>query len=244
MRKCVYFFLLFGLIFTIFNCTKQVNTVDRQPSSVFLIPGVDDTCRVERGIDAVPEGNVIRIEWIPSSEEEVTGYEIYRGVDDKTGPYNLIAGLTVLTVTDSFFVDGPVSLNKRYYYYILAVTYDDDKSAPSDTLDYQLIQKAANLLPRGETNDSRPDFSWEDPNSPPKAYYVVRLVEVASGDIIWISLVPSSYNPNRETVLFNGDGTATADSLFSSIDYQWRVDIRGSEDHSGSESNWVALRLQ
>jgi len=34
------------------------------------------------------------------------------------------------------------------------------------------------------------------------------------------------------------------DSLLSSIDYQWRVDIIGSEDNSGSESNWVALRLQ
>jgi len=239
MRKCLFFPLLFGLIFTIFNCTEEINTGGIQPSSVTLVPGVADTCRVESGIDAIPEADAIRLEWIPSAEEEVTDYAIYRS-DDEGGPYNLIA---IASVPDSVFEDSAVSLDTRYYYYVRAMGGEGMMSESSDTLDYMLIEKAVRLIPGGETNDSRPHLSWEDPNSPPKAYYVIRVVEVASGDIIWISLVPSSYS-DRETVLFNGDGTATTDSLISSIDYQWRVDIIGSEDNSGSESNWNTITVK
>lgn len=239
MTKRFSFFLLFVLIFTIFYCTKKVNIGGIQPAAVVIIQGVPDTSRVERGIDAVPEGNAIRIEWISSPDEVVTDYEIYRGIE-RTGIYNLIVRAAV---PDSFYLDNGVTLNKRYYYYILAVSDEDIRSESSDTLSYELIQKATGLLPAGETTDSRPDFSWHDPNVPPKAFYVIRLVEVASGGIIWLSLVPSSYS-DRETVRFNTDGTAIIDSLQQGVDYQWRMDVVGSEDYSGSESGWIALRLQ
>jgi len=84
----------------------------------------------------------------------------------------------------------------------------------------------------------------QDPNIPTEAYYVIRFVKAASGEIIWISVVLSSYSGDRERVIFNSDGFASIDFLQTGIDYQWRVDIIGSESHSGSESGWVPIRLQ
>jgi len=233
------FFLLFGLIFTIFNCTKRATTGGIRPSPVVLIPGTADTCFAEKGLDAVPERDAIRIEWIPSSEDAVTGYELYRS-SEKEGPYSLIARLVI---TDSFFVDLGVSLYQRYYYYIEAVTDEGLKSDPSDTLDYKLIKKATGLDPVGKASNPRPVFSWENPDPYAAPCYIIRLIEAASGRYIWLHVVPSHYN-KRESVDFNIDGSAVLDSLAKGVDYQWRVDIRGPEEHCGSESNWVAFRVQ
>jgi len=240
MLRWLSFFLLFGLIFTIFNCTKRATTGGIKPSPVVLIPGVADTCFAKKGLDTVPDRDAIRVEWIPSSEDEVTGYELYRS-SEKGGAYSLIARLVV---TDSFFVDVGVSLYQRYYYYIEAVTDEGLKSDPSDTLDYKLIKKATGLDPNptGEA-DSRPVFSWENPDPYAAPCYIIRLVEVASGKYIWLHVVPSSYS-ERESVLFNVNGSAVLDSLVRGVYYQWRVDIRGPEDHCGSESNWVTFRVQ
>lgn len=242
MHKRNYFFLLFGLIFTIFNCNKQTNEVDIQPTAVVLIPWVSDTCRVERGIDAVPESDAIRIEWIPSPEEEVAGYEIYRSIEQRIGPYDLIAGSRVLTASDSFFVDGSVQVDKRHYYYILAVTYEGVQSAPSDTLDYMLIQKAIDILPDAEVFDTKPEFSWRDPNG--EASYIIRLMDVAADEYVWISSRIQSTYSDRETVPYNVDSTATLDSLLLGIEYIWRVDVVSSKTHCGSESEWVSFTVR
>lgn len=238
MLRWLSFFLLFGLIFTIFNCTKRATTGGIKPSPVVLIPGTADTCFAEKGLDAVPERDAIRIEWIPSAEDEVTGYELYRS-SKKEGLYSLIARLVV---SDSFFVDAGVSLYQRYYYYMEAVTDEGLKSDPSDTLDYKLIKKAIGLEPSGVA-DSKPLFSWENPDPYAAPCYIIRLVEVASGEYIWLHVVPSNYS-ERENVVFNIDGSAVLDSLVRGADYQWRVDIRGPENNCGSESNWVTFRVQ
>ena len=242
MHKCNYFFLLFGLIFTIFNCTKQTSEVDVKPTVVVLIPSVSDTCRVERGIDAVPESDAIRIEWIPSEDEEVAGYEIYRSIEQRSGPYDVIAGPRVLTASDSFFVDDLLQLDKRHYYYILASTFDGDKSAPSDTLDYMLIQKAIDLLPDAEVFNAKPEFSWVDPNR--EDAYIIRLMDVAADAYVWISSpIQSTYDP-REYVTFNVDSSSSVDSLVTGAEYIWRVDVVSSKAHCGSESEWVPFRVR
>ena len=240
MLRWLSFFLLFGLIFTIFNCTKRATTGGIKPSPVVLIPGTADTCFAKKGLGPVPDRDAIRVEWIPSSEDEVTGYELYRS-PNKEGPYSLIARLVV---TDSFFVDPGVSLYQRYYYYIEAVTDEGLKSDPSDTLDYRLIEKATGLDPVGEISNPRPMFSWKNPDRHAAPCYIIRLVEVASRKYIWLHVVPSSYSGERESVLFNRDGSAVLDSLARGVSYQWRVDIRGSEDNCGSESNWVTFKVQ
>ncbi|MFH1941829.1 MAG: hypothetical protein ABIL68_06965 [bacterium] len=240
MRLRLSFFLLFVVIFAIFKCTKILDSVVGEPVRVVLIPSISDTCRYERGMDAVPEGDAILIAWIPSGEENVTEYEIYRG-SRKDAVYTQIARVQV---PDSTYLDYRVTLDTRHYYYLLAVNDEGIRSEPSDTLNYKLIRKSTGLLPVGVTTIAKPVFSWHDPNTPQKAFYVIRLMESATKQVVWLSLIPSSYSGDRETVQFNHDGTAHIDSLGADIDYQWRVDVVGSEDCSGSESEWIALKSQ
>lgn len=239
MRNGSYFFLLLGLIFAIFSCTKQVNTIKNRPLPVMLVPGVQDTSEIEKGIDAIPEGDKIRIEWKASPEIEVRDYRIYRSVEREKS-YLFISELSI---PDTTFEDEAI-VGQRYYYYIQAVTDENIESFPSDTLDYKLIHKAVNITPKGTTIYPQPELSWKDPNIPTEAYYVIRFVKATSGEIMWISVVPSSYSGDREGVIFNSDGFASIDFLQPGIDYQWRVDIIGSESHSGSESGWLPIRLQ
>ena len=131
MRTGLYFFLLLGLIFAIFTCIKQVNTSKIQPLPVVFISGSPDDAIIERGIDAIPEGDSIRLEWLPSVEEEVIGYRLYRGVQ-RDGGYHLVS---IIMIPDSTYVDETVQIGERYYYTIRAVTDEHIESDPSDTLD-------------------------------------------------------------------------------------------------------------
>ena len=235
MSRCICFCLLFGLIFAIINCVKQTGNL---PFPVVFVGGVADTCRVEEGIDAVPESDAIRLEWIPNSTDYIEYYGLYRSIDRSQG-YNLIS--EVAAGSDSY-IDDDVLLHRRYYYYIVAVSDDGLWSEASDTLSYQLIHKPVGLDPNGVTSEGTPNFSWRDPNN--AAAYVVRLKDEASGDYIWIREVPSSYSGDRESVLFNDDGRATIQTLLPSTDYRWRVDVIGPEEASGSESQWIGIRVQ
>ena len=236
MWKQMVFCLLFGLLFTIFNCKNEVNTGTIKPSPIILIAGLGDTSLVERGIDTIPEGDVIRIEWIPSSEGEVNRYRIYRSEENRSGPFIEIGSVSEI---DSFFLDYSVSVGKRYYYYVLVQNDDEILSDPSDTLDYKLIAKATNL----KTTASADSFSWIDPNDYAAPFYVIRLLEVASQDMIWFTTIETKYD-NIQSVLYNKDGSANLDSLIIGIDYQWRIDIKGPEDHCGSESEWAIIQRE
>ena len=239
MRTGLYFFLLLGSIFAIFTCIKQVNTSKIQPLPVVLISGSPDHAVIERGIDTIPEGDSIRLEWRPSAEEEVIGYRLYRGVH-RDGGYHLVS---FIMIPDSTYVDETVRIGERYYYTIRAVTDEHIESDPSDTLDYKLILKPIDTTPKGQIDEAVPVLGWKDPNFPPEAFYVIRFKVIHTNTTVWISRIPSSYG-ERENVRFNADGLASIDMLHSGTDYQWRVDVIGSEDHMGSESRWIQLRYQ
>ena len=240
MVRRLYFFLLFAGIFAIFHRNKSTNNETLSPSSVVLLAGVDDTCRVERGIDAVPEGDIIRLEWIPGRPDEIAEVEIFRSTV-RAGPYTAIVKIAM---TDSVYEDGDVQPEMRYFYFVRALNREGLPSEPSDTLSYKLIRKAVSLSPSGMIDTARPELSWTDPNLPPKAFYIIRCMEGISGAVVWISVVPSSYTGGTESVLFNFDGKSTVDSLQSGVTYFWRVDIVGSESGSGSESVWSTVRRQ
>jgi hypothetical protein len=241
MRPC--FFLLFGTIFIILNCKKQLADEGIQPAPVYLIPAVHDTCRIEKGIDAIPDGNAISLQWLPSKEDIVRGYAIYRS-DVKKGVYQIIADETVLSQFDSLFFDFSITLNKRYYYFIVAVSDEDMQSEPSDTLDYKLIEKASQLSIQQGENQLRPVFQWKDPNAwQASPYYVIRLVSVINGDYVWISQISPQFGSEFQQIIYNEDGTAAMDSLVPGRDYDWRIDVAGSENNSGSESQWSRFQL-
>jgi len=224
--------LILILNFTILTCDKSVSTTGKKPSSVVFINKTADTSLVERGIDAVPDGNKIRLEWFQNSEEEVDRYKIYRS-EKREENYSLIT-----TTADTVFEDI-VATHTRYYYYVIAETDEGVTSESSDTIDYTLFDKAILLLPDSTVNVSMPTFIWSDPNEHSYDQYFIRVVNVDSNKTIWISVIQSTYSEN-EKIIFNADSKALVSQLLPDINYKWRIDIEGNE-RSGSESYWKSI---
>jgi len=240
MRHPAVFFLLFVLIFINFNCKNSAGPSRIRPSAVRLIPGVDDTCRVERGMDAVPEGNAIRIEWTDNGDERTEGYEVNRSVSTQ-GPFSKI--MTIQDPGQRYTEDTVPSIDSRYYYTVNAIDGEGGRSNPSDTLSYRLIRKAQDLQP-SETCGDIPEFRWRDDNSPHANAYIVRVRDKTTGGIVWIGTVQARYGEDYQSAPYNTDGTASVNRLIIGRAYEWRVDIIGNESRCGSESPWVSVTIQ
>jgi hypothetical protein len=237
MRGKVRFFLILSTIFAIFNCSKKINQSSLRPPKVSMIPAVADTSRIERGIDAVPNLNAIRIEWYLSSDERVTGYEIYRRETQGVK----FAKIWTAAENDTFYEDIVPKIGTRYYYTVLAVNDEDLRSETGDTLSYMLLKKATGMDPNGESAGTKPVFIWTDPNQ--QHEYIIRVEENIGHRTVWITVVPSDYTPQPQSAIFNFDQKAVVGALVSGKEYRWRVDVRG-QNNSGSESEWVALKIR
>jgi len=231
------FFLILCASFSILNCDKTNNPDRIGPAAPVMIPETADTSSVERGIDAVPEGDWIQLEWTHPEKETIRSYDIHRG-NSADSLFRFIA-----ETTDTVFIDKIDSVGSRYFYFVKAVNHDGVASQPSDTVSYRLIAKPVDLSPIGDIENTKPIFSWRDPNEPPEASYVIRVVQEQTMKTVWIAEVPSNYE-YMQTTVYNQDGLAHDSLLVSEKDYLWRVDIRGSESHSGSESPWMPLHLK
>jgi hypothetical protein len=240
MKKSISFFLIFVSLFTIFYCKQKVTVESEKPSPIVFLQNGSDTSQFESGIDAIPEGDFIRLEWIPSSEDIVSGYEIYRRTT-RGGSFQRIATAEEVEAYRDAYIDETVGIGTRYFYYILAVTPDGEKSNPSDTLDYVLIKKAKLIGPIGNTNDRIPVFRWNDENDVTQQGYVIRLIEQNTENYIWIHLLAGdqiNWGGQEQSIRFNVDHSAKIDSLEVNQSYQWRIDIVGPEMNCGSESVW------
>jgi hypothetical protein len=241
MSKNPCFLLILSLVFATFYCQKKVNRSDIRPPRVVMVPAVSDTSRVEKGIDAVPEGNTIRVEWIPCADESVAEYEIHRR--EGNAPGARFVQIATVVHPDSFCLDSGPRLLVRYFYSVWAVTDDGLRSESSDTLSYMLLLKSTIHSPRGETTETKPVFSWTDNNQPHVDEYVVRVVDAVSGEPVWISVVRNNYEPGPQSVVYNADQTARLAALLLGKEYRWRVDARG-QGAAGSESEWVSLKIK
>lgn len=229
-------FLLLILIFINFSCKSKESPAKERPQPVELIPCSADTSRIESGIDAVPDGDKIHLEWNPNSDVTVSTHEVYRSAVIN-GTYSKVASVDIPTR----FYDDPVSVNIRYYYYVLAVSDEGVKSEPSDTLSYKLIFKPEILGPEGDST-VRPIFIWRDANR--ASDYVIRVQESGSDAFVWFSKFQApQYGPEEQSISFNADHAAVKDSLTMGKVYQWRIDVVGSEKASGSESRWVSITI-
>jgi hypothetical protein len=231
------FFLILCASFVILSCSKT-NKADRiGPTSPVIIPQTADISSVERGIDAVPEGDWIQVEWTHLEKESIRSYQVYRD-NPPDSLFRFIA-----ETTDSVFIDKVDTIGARYSYFVKAVNHDGIPSNPSDTVRYRLIAKPVACSPANANVNVKPRFNWHDPNEPPEANYIVRVVQQPSWKTIWITEVTSNYE-YLQTVVYNQDGLARDSLLVSGKDYLWRVDIRGTENNSGSESPWMTLHAE
>lgn len=234
MLRYSFFSLIFIFNFTILSCDKSVSTSGNKPSTVIFVTKTADTSVVERGIDAVPDGNRIRIEWFQNPEEEVERYNIYRS-EENNDDFSLISN-TIDTVYEDM-----VETFTKYYYYVSAETDEGMTSEPSDTISYMLLEKATLLSPDDTVNTGEPKFIWRDTNDPFYHEYIIRVVQVETEQTIWSSVKErESYDSDQEEIVFNADSEAAVVQLLPDILYKWRVDILGDEK-KGSESNWKPI---
>jgi len=138
---------------------------------------------------------------------------------------------------DSIFIDYDIELESRYYYYLKSVDKRRFDSVTSDTVSYMLLSKARNL---NHSKVAKLTFAWHYPFISPVGY-LLRMEDVNSDEVIWISLV-TSFDSITE-IQYNWDGKALLDSIPTNRQFRWRVDVLGPDIFSGSESVWNLLEL-
>lgn len=228
LKRIFIFVCLFAFVTLLIFCQKQTNEAKELLDPPVLLASPADTLVEERGIDAIPESDAIRVEWL--REDRFAGYSLFRRSDEEED----FALLKKIAGQDSFYVDREVELNKRYYYYLLGKDEKNLWSEPSDTVDYMLLPKAYNL---SVSLQEQITFLWHVVDITP-AFYILKLFDDLLDQAIWVSTVPSDYEGLEETATYNWDGRAVLPNLQSGRKYRWRIDIVGPAVNSGSESRW------
>ena len=99
------------------------------------------------GVSYEGGADYIHLEWVPSSDSLLAAYEIYKA-DEAAGPYSYYGN------TDGYarFVDGSVTAEEDYFYFVLARDAAGNVSAPSDTVEAWTGPVEAPGWPVGTTN--------------------------------------------------------------------------------------------
>ncbi|MDZ7374612.1 MAG: hypothetical protein ONB23_11670 [candidate division KSB1 bacterium] len=192
-----------------------------------LLPPPSDLAEEERGLDAVPDRDAIQIEWQRYLDEQAA-VEIYRACDRPVS----FAKIASVGARDTCYLDEGVAIGRRYWYFLVA-RRGSERSRPSDTLSYRLLDKPYAL---SEEGGRVPIFRWQVREVP--VAYVIKLFDGTADTRVWFAVVTPDYGALVEQVRFNSDGSAVVDSLVSGRVYRWRVDVVAPEAAAGAESNW------
>ena len=221
------FFLV--IVLFLFACDKEVNKPEVLADPPVLIQSPSETDLSEAGIDAIPENDAIQIQW--ELNTELKGYKLYRRAQNE----DQFSVIRTFNDKDSIFYDSEnITYNTRFFYCLEGKDKNNNWTEPSDTLDYMLVVKAFNLY---QTAGENLTFHWQFQDFSPEMYYL-KLYDEATDDLIWMSEVQPSYTTLEEQVEYNWDGRALKQALDSNRSYRWRIDVKGPDRNSGSESNW------
>jgi len=248
----LYLFIMpvFLMVF-VYRCGESIEDPD-PPARPLWVEKSAPTDTIESGIRPYNDGNGILLEWHPNLEEDISGYKLYRTGEDIENKFALIADINAFKISgaDTFFVDDSVNLNIDYFYYLKAYDQAGNKSEPSDTIRYCLIEKAEPLKPTGTLTAQPTIFEWNDfSNLQPE--YVIRLENSETHNVIWISrFTTPNYEDFYQSKNFNFDGLAEPGTLASGQWYRWcikaiaYVDPHTNIDISGSASNWAYFIIE
>lgn len=249
--RCIRMFISLALMICVGDCRKGVEGDQIPPAPPVVLPSPAPTSPIERGIDAVPDWDRIRLEWIVGEERDLAGYEIYRRQEDRLAEKRIavlqIEEIKEVAPDTAFWVDEEVSLQVRYIYTLRAFDRDGNLSDSSKPVDYLLLPKVIPEAPQGDVEEERPVFVfyWGDDSSA-AVRFVVKVI-TPDRRYLWISDPAANprqqYDVRPERIVYNADGGAEVDSLEPG-EYRWRVDSMGAPPHSGSESRWVSFRVR
>lgn len=137
-----------------------------------------------------------------------------------------------------------VQVGVRYYYFVRAYAADGSLSHPSDTLDYELMQRPGPMYPAQNALVTGPGlyFQWADFAGGGLTVVRVKDITELPSVFVWISKRFQVYGAYPE-ILFDADGAATGE-LMSARSYQWRVDRFIPGANEGARSTWQAFRVK
>ncbi|MBN2600419.1 MAG: hypothetical protein JXR87_00345, partial [Candidatus Marinimicrobia bacterium] len=192
------------------------------------------------------------LEWHPNLEDDISGYKLYKAEATIDNKYILAVDINAFSLSgaDTFFVDDSVKFNVNYYYYLKAYDQAGNKSNPSDTIQYSIINKVEPLNPSGTLNTQPAVFGWYDYSSA-ASEYIIYLQTFSPRDDIWISRFSKpNYGDFSQSISFNFDGSSESANLITGQTYRWCirsiafVDPYTNIDISGSISNWAYFTIQ
>ena len=244
--------IIFILVIVLFiGCGESIEDPDA-PSAPIWVSKSDPTDPIASGIRPYNNGNGILLEWHPNLEDDISGYKLYKTEANIDNKYILAVDINAFSLSgaDTFFIDDSVKFNVNYYYYLKAYDQAGNKSNPSDTIQYSVINKVEPWEPDGDINSQPTLFKWYDYSSA-SSEYVIYLQTFSPRDDIWISRFSKpNYGDFSQSKPFNFDGSSESTTLAPGQTYRWCIKAIAfvnpytNIDISGSISNWAYFTIQ
>ncbi len=246
--------LLFIFNFIYLSCSPTGSVDPERPAKPSMVQRItsSDLAEVEMGIDAYasPTDDIV-VMWYKHPEtlnldkyllyrgEEISGQIIFSKIQEIAANFNL----------DTIYVDEGLNVGTRYYYFIIASDQNNNRSVPSDTVNYQLLEKPileeltiANNL----SNPTLLTFRTQQFTPGASAGSILRIEEPGSRRLVYLEYIPQFQNADGIAIheivgdtlkkIFNDDDDGSS--------YEWRIDL--ADDYSllrGSESGWQEFSI-
>ena len=235
--------ILLGAFISFLSCEDTTSSENPVPGKVHLIDKSPDTVTVETGIDAeyivgsVPPRDGIIIQWHPVQDNDLTGYRVYRSTSDSLTAFAMIATVRTQSVpgrvdTSYFDKSAIAGTLTRYYYRVSAE--DAEQEGPRSRSDYYTLEEIC--IPRIPNISTNFDgtFQWESPTNH-TGNFIFRLSKQTLESVG----VRELHDIYTHEVSLSELGLDSLDAG----NYQWRIDMIGNDENSGSESDWLSFSV-
>jgi len=188
------------------------------------------------GIDAVPDGDWIRLTWLPFIDTDLSHMNIWRY--DEYNPEPVLVDTKPTNIEQFLDSNSSLQIGTRYSYYIDLVDFSGNSST-SDTVSYALLSKVILVAPANNTTvtPGNINFTW---NRSGFASKFRAMVFDENHNYIWHQDLVVSFEEDPLSISFpvNTAQEYSGRSLF------WRIDSFETDDelgiYIGSESyEWI-----
>ena len=145
------------------------------------------------GIDAVPDGNWIKIPWKKFVDNDLSHVKVYRYSESNPEPVLI----NTVPASEDYYLDQSPLVEREWYYYYIELYDASGNFSVSDTVSYAILAKSILSSPaEGETiNQDTEKLYWERGDSQTTQFRVL-LWDNETGDLVFN--FPYFYTPNEE----------------------------------------------
>lgn len=215
------------IILNIFSCGESIEDPNPPAAPEWAVsPASENLYKI--GAYPFHNDDGTQLIWKPNSEEDISGYIVYRSSADLEDKFEIIADVNAFGLggIDTTVIDNTVSFGTDYRYFLKAYDQAGNRSQSSDTIRYRLYEKVYLSEPTGTITDYQPIFKWHDNNYSNAGEYLIRLEALDTQEVIWISrFQPPNYGDFYQSIPYNKDGYANQLSLESGISYKWCIEL-------------------